>query len=144
MRTQEALSTENETFLGISRVFSYDFFQAILFDTTLNYFGLSIVVNEVNSRNSRTSKNLINLSRKNSHFHGVSSGLEMTFQIQALFKDFKDLHEPCALLHGQLVIMTRAAVRGQEGQLAPRVSRSKGTHNIQCFKVCGASQRNWQ
>ena len=64
MRTQEAPSTENETFLGISRVFSYDVFQAILLDTTLNYFALSIVVNEVNSKNSRISKSLINFSRK--------------------------------------------------------------------------------
>ena len=68
----------------------------------------------------------------------------MTFQIQALFKEFKDLHEPCALLHGQLVIRTRVAEWRAEGANWPRASRFKGTHNIQCFKVCGASQRNWQ
>ena len=38
-------------------------------------------------------------SRKNSHIQGVSSALEMTFQIQALFKEFKDLHEPCSQHH---------------------------------------------
>ena len=34
-------------------------------------------------------------SRDNSHFQGVSSVLEMTLQIPTLFKEFKDLHEPC-------------------------------------------------
>ena len=34
-------------------------------------------------------------SRKNSHCLGVSSAPEMTYQIQALFKDFKDMYESC-------------------------------------------------
>ena len=34
-------------------------------------------------------------SRKNFHFQGFSRALEMTFQIHALSKGFKDLHEPC-------------------------------------------------
>jgi len=36
--------------------------------------------------------------KENSHFQGVSSDPEMAFQIQALFKEFKDLHEPCLLI----------------------------------------------
>ena len=66
-----------------------------LLDTSSNYFmGFFNAVNEVNSKNSQISRSLINFQEKNSHLQGVSSALEMTFHIQALFKDFKDLHEP--------------------------------------------------
>ena len=50
---------------------------------------LFIAVRKVQSKNSQTSRGL----SKNSHFQGVSSALEKTFQIQVLFKDFKDLHD---------------------------------------------------
>ena len=33
-------------------------------------------------------------SRENPHFQGASSILEMLSQILALFKEFKDMHEP--------------------------------------------------
>jgi len=36
-------------------------------------------------------------SRKNSHFQGASSAVEKIFWIPALFKEFKDLHEPCKI-----------------------------------------------
>ena len=63
-----------------------------LLDTSSNYFmGFFNAVNEVNSKNSQISRSLINFQEKNSHLQGVSSALEMTFHIQALFKEFKDL-----------------------------------------------------
>ena len=57
---------------------------------------LFIAVNEVNSTNSQILRYFGKevFSRKYSHFQGVSSALEMAFQIQAPFKEFKDLHEP--------------------------------------------------
>jgi len=55
---------------------------------------LFITVNKVNSK---YIKELGQSSRKNSHFQEVSSVLEITFQIPALFKEFKGLHEPCKL-----------------------------------------------
>jgi len=49
----------------------------------------TIAVNEVSSKNSQISRSLINFN-----FQGVLSGLELTFQIPVLFREFKDLHEP--------------------------------------------------
>ena len=72
-------------FLGISRVFLYDF----LSDISFNYF-VSLV--KENSKHLQISRSLINF-KGNSHFQGVSSALEIAFQIQALFKGFKDLRE---------------------------------------------------
>jgi len=46
-------------------------------------------VNEVSSKNSQISRSLVNFN-----FQGVLSGLELTFQIPVLFREFKDLHEP--------------------------------------------------
>ena len=46
-------------------------------------FCIFIAVSEVNNK----------FPRKNSYFQGVSSALEKTSQIPALFKEFNDLHE---------------------------------------------------
>ena len=48
---------------------------------------------EISLNYSQISRSLINFQDNNSHFQGVSRALEMTFQIQALFKEFKDLYE---------------------------------------------------
>ena len=45
---------------------------------------------------------------KNSHFQGVSSAPRMAFQIPALCKDFKDLHEPCLPQSPQLKLSSKA------------------------------------
>ena len=49
-------------------------------------------VKEVDSKYSRISRSLINFL-ENYHFRGDSSALEIAFQIQAFFKEFKDLQE---------------------------------------------------
>ena len=55
---------------------------------------LFIAVHEENSKTSQISGSFIHF-QKIYHFQGASSALEKTFQIQALFKEFKDLHELC-------------------------------------------------
>ena len=56
-----------------------------LLHISLNYiFALYVAMDELNSKQSQISRSLIKFQGKNSHIQGVSSALEMTFQIPAL------------------------------------------------------------
>ena len=88
VNTQEAQKTENDIILGVSAVFLHDFLQAFFWIIFKIIFRVSIAVKEVNSTHSQISRGWIN-------FQGVPSSVEMTFEIQAHFKESKDLHEPC-------------------------------------------------
>ena len=65
----------------------------------LNYFFCVVYCCEPREQQTITDshKELDEISRKNSHFREVSSALEMTFHIPALFMELKDLHEPSEL-----------------------------------------------
>jgi len=65
-----------------------------LLDMFFIYFCIFIAMNEVNSKHWKISRILINFSRRNSHFQGVSSAFEKKFQIPAFYKYFNDLHKP--------------------------------------------------
>ena len=77
--------------MGLLARFSLSYFLDVFKIT----FALFIAVNDINNTNSQNSRNVIRSSRKISHFQGVSSSLQQSFQIQALVNEFKDLHEPC-------------------------------------------------
>ena len=69
----------------------------IFFKLSLKYllelfFVLFIVVNKVKTKDSYI-KEFDQFSKKNSHSQGVAGSPEMIFQIPALFKECKDLHE---------------------------------------------------
>ena len=72
-----------------------------LLDTSLKYFmGFFAAVNEVNSKHSQISRSLIYLQGKILIFKELQ--LPLTFQVQALFKDFKILHESCYHREGRI------------------------------------------
>ena len=99
--TQEAQNTENETCLGISRFYLNDLLYTFLGQLFYLFSALLIAVNEVNSKHSQISRSMINFQEKFS-FARSSSALEKRFQIQALFKEFKDLHKPWKELRNNL------------------------------------------
>ena len=65
-----------------------------LLNIYLNYFCVVYWCEQSKQLTFTNFKDFDQFSRKNFHFQGVSSALEMTFQIPALSKDFKDLHKP--------------------------------------------------
>ena len=77
-------------------------------------FVLLIAVNKENSKIFTNIKKVNQFSRKNSHFQGVSSALEMKFQIQALFKEVKDLHKQCTMSETQSLIYWYKIIDMQE------------------------------
>ena len=72
----------------------HDLFQYIFGYFFKLFIALFIVVNGINSKSLQISRSVINFQGKIPNCR-VTSALEKTFQIQALFKNFKDLHEPC-------------------------------------------------
>ena len=80
---QEAQNTE--AFHKFTSMIFFKLFLDISFAYFLHFF---TAVNEVNSKNS-IFKETFSFSKS------FSSVLEKTFQIPALFKEFKDLHNPC-------------------------------------------------
>ena len=64
---------------------------------------LFVAVKELNSKTLTNFMECDHFSKKNFHFQGVSSALEMTFQIQALFKEFKELYEPLCCIQGRFL-----------------------------------------
>ena len=77
----------------LSRHITTFLFSKLAFGHFFNLVFALFVVNEENSKSSQISRSVINFQGKNPRFQGVSSDLEMTLQIPALFKGFKDLHE---------------------------------------------------
>ena len=72
----------------------HDLFQYIFGYFFKLFIALFIVVNGINSKSSQITRSVINFQGKILNCRATSV-LEKTFQIQAFFKTFKDLHEPC-------------------------------------------------
>ena len=75
---------------------------------------LFITVNEVSSKNSQNFKNFDHFSRQNIHFQGVSSALEIKFQIPTLFKEFEDMHKLCSISYAfcQILMVSYSSFKG--------------------------------
>ena len=74
MNIQEVQNSENETFLGISRVFLHDFLKTFVGYFFKLFSVLFVAVNEENGKYSWILRSVINSN-------------------SSLFKEFKDLHE---------------------------------------------------